>query len=135
MNCTEKIYQSHPYDSDFTAAVTNINGDWVTLDRTAFYPGGGGQDPDIGEIDGSRVVEVKHKGDEISHKVPGNSFKIGQSVSGHVDFQRRLDLMRAHTGEHLLFSSLYRLVPELELVKIAITPSKKSFIVKGMLDL
>jgi alanyl-tRNA synthetase len=134
-NCTERVYQSDPYISEFTATVTNVNGDWVTLDRSAFYPGGGGQDPDMGEMDRMKVVEVKHQGEEIAHKVPGNSFKVGQKISGRVDFPRRLDLMRGHTGEHLLFSSLNRLVPELDLVKIAITPSKKSLIVKGGLDL
>jgi len=135
MSRTEKIYGSEPYSPRFTANVTSVSGDWVSLDRTAFYPGGGGQDPDIGELGGLKVVEVRYKGDEISHKVPGNSFKPGQTVSGEVDFPRRLDLMRGHTGEHLLFSSLNRSVPDLELVKIAITPTKKSLIVKGKLDL
>jgi alanyl-tRNA synthetase len=106
----------------------------VELDRTAFYPGGGGQDPDVGIIAGFVVSDVQSKGGALMHKVPGNNLQVGQEVEGHIDWPRRFDLMRAHTGEHLLFSALKRLVEDLELVKIAITPTKKSFIVKGKLD-
>jgi alanyl-tRNA synthetase len=130
---TERIYEKEPYQSKFRALVIEVDGDRLMLDRTAFYPGGGGQDPDIGTISGMTVVEVQSKGGSVVHKVPGHRFQIGQEVEGEVDWSRRWDLMRAHTGEHLLFSALNRLVPDLELVKIAITPSKKSFIVKGIL--
>lgn len=134
MTCrTEKIYEMEPYRNKFTATVLEVEGERVILDRTAFYPGGGGQDPDTGTLSGSRVTDVHSKGGALVHMVPGHRFHIGQEVEGEVDWARRWDLMRAHTGEHLLFSALNRLVPDLELVKIAITPSKKSFIVKGVL--
>jgi alanyl-tRNA synthetase len=130
---TEKIYEKEPYRIKFTATVLEVEGERVILDRTAFYPGGGGQDPDVGTLSGSRVTDVHSKGGALVHMVPGHMFHIGQEVEGEVDWARRWDLMRAHTGEHLLFSALNRLVPDLELVKIAITPTKKSFIVKGAL--
>jgi alanyl-tRNA synthetase len=130
---TEKIYEKEPYRIKFTATVLEVEGERVILDRTAFYPGGGGQDPDVGTLSGSKVTDVHSKGGALVHMVPGHMFHIGQEVEGEVDWARRWDLMRAHTGEHLLFSALNRLVPDLELVKIAITPTKKSFIVKGAL--
>ncbi|QLH75302.1 MAG: alanyl-tRNA editing protein [Methanomassiliicoccales archaeon] len=132
---TEKVYEKEAYTSQFFAKVIDVDGDLVILDRTAFYPGGGGQDPDSGMLQGCPVVEVRQKDGVVLHKVPGNAFTIGQEVQGTVDMERRLDLMRAHTGEHLLFSALNRLVPDLELVKISITPAKKSLIVRGELNL
>ena len=131
---TVKLYEREPYLTNFTAKVVGISGDMVELDRTAFYPGGGGQDPDVGIISGLVVSDVQSKGGALLHKVPGNNLQVGQEVEGIIDWPRRFDLMRAHTGEHLLFSALSRLVEDLELVKIAITPAKKSFIVKGKLD-
>jgi alanyl-tRNA synthetase len=129
---TRKLYETAVDQATFRAEVLRREGDWVALDQTAFFPGGGGQDADAGTIDGLKVTELKGKG-EVLHRVPGNSFAVGQSVEGRVDIARRRELMRAHTGEHLLYSSLEREVEGLELVKIAITPGKKSFIVKGRL--
>ncbi len=131
---TVKLYEGEPYLTHFVAQVVGISGDMVELDRTAFYPGGGGQDPDVGTLAGLVVSEVQNKNGAIMHRVQGHNLQVGQEVEGMIDWPRRFDLMRAHTGEHLLFSSLNRLVADLELVKIAITPTKKSFIVKGKLD-
>ncbi len=131
---TMKLYEGEPYLTHFVAKVVGVTGDKVELDRTAFYPGGGGQDPDVGTLAGFVVSEVQNKNGAIMHKVSGHNLQVGQEVEGMIDWPRRFDLMRAHTGEHLLFSSLNRLMTELELVKIAITPTKKSFIVKGNLD-
>ncbi|OPY31406.1 MAG: Alanine--tRNA ligase [Methanomassiliicoccales archaeon PtaU1.Bin124] len=130
----EKLYEKDPYLAKFTAKVTSINGDSIELDRTAFYPGGGGQEADVGEIGGFAVTEVRYKDGSIIHRVPGQRFIVGQEVECKIAWDRRMDLMRAHTGEHLLFSSLQRIVPDMELVKIAITPSKKSLIVKGQFN-
>jgi alanyl-tRNA synthetase len=127
---TVKLFELDPSISTFKAKVLKKEGDWVVLDETAFFPGGGGQDADAGTLSGLQVTELKGK-HEIMHKVPGNAFALGQEVEGWVDVPRRRELMMAHTGEHLLYSSLQKEVPEMELVKIAITPSKKSFIVKG----
>ena len=131
---TMRLYQDDPYCREFDAVITEVKGDLIALDRTAFYPGGGGQDPDVGSISGSPVAEVRQEGDAIYHKVPGHSLKAGDRVRGMVDWRRRYDLMKGHTAEHLLFSRLSKLNPELELVKIAITPEKKSVMVKGSLD-
>lgn len=128
---TRLLYETDPYLRQFDANVDRVQGEWVTLDRTAFFPGGGGQDADTGWVGGLEVVEVKSQGGEIIHRVPGNTFVTGKKVDCEIDWERRHDLMRAHTGEHLIFSILNKINPELELVKISITPVKKSFIVKG----
>ncbi|MBI0583682.1 MAG: alanyl-tRNA editing protein [Methanomassiliicoccus sp.] len=131
---TVRLYLADPYCREFDAAVVEARGDWVVLDRTAFYPGGGGQDPDVGTLSGMPVVEVKQADGSVLHKVPGHRLAAGDRVRGEIDWARRYDLMKGHTGEHLLFSCLSRACPELQLVKIAITPCKKSVIVNGGLD-
>jgi len=127
---TRLLYESDPYMTRFDAIVEKLNGDWVALDRTAFFPGGGGQEMDAGWIEDLDVLEVMEQG-EIWHRVPDHAFSLGQRVEAEIDWERRHDLMRGHSGEHLLFSALSKINPELELVKIAITPKKKSFIVRG----
>ncbi len=130
---TRLLYETDPYLTKFDATVIKIEGEWVILDRTAFFPGGGGQDADRGWIEDLEVMEVKG-GDEVKHHVPDHEFTLGQRVDCEIDWERRHDLMRGHTGEHLLFSTISKINPELELVKIGITPAKKSFIVKGDLN-
>ncbi|MGD1060026.1 MAG: DHHA1 domain-containing protein [Methanomassiliicoccales archaeon] len=127
---TRLLYETDPYLSKFDATVTQVEGEWVELDRTAFFPGGGGQDADRGWIEDLEVTEVKG-GDDIKHKVPDHAFTVGQRVEAEIDWERRHDLMRGHTAEHLLFSTMHKINPELELVKISITPEKKCFFVKG----
>ncbi|MDW5563388.1 MAG: alanine--tRNA ligase-related protein [Methanomassiliicoccus sp.] len=128
------LYQTDPNCRHFESRVTEVRGDWIVLESTAFYPGGGGQDPDRGTLSGAAVEEVKKDNGNVLHKVPGHHFTVGDVVQGKIDWTRRYDLMQGHTGEHLLFSSLSRVSPELKVVKIAITPEKKSVIVSGELD-
>ena len=72
----------------------------VVLDRTAFYPEGGGQPCDLGSLNGIPVLDVQTKNGEIVHTIaddPGD-----EAISGRLDWQRRFDFMQQHTGEHLL---------------------------------
>jgi len=130
---TRLLYETDPYLTKFDAVVEKLNGEWVVLDRTAFFPGGGGQDADTGWIEDLEVIEVRSN-DSVMHQVPDNHFSVGQRVECEIDWERRHDLMRGHTGEHLLFSTLSKINPEIELVKIAITPKKKAFIVRGKVN-
>jgi alanyl-tRNA synthetase len=131
---TRLLYETDPYLTKFDAIIVKAQGEWIVLDRSAFFPGGGGQDHDTGWIGGFEVISVKSQGGEVLHQVPGNNFALGDKVDCEIDWERRHDLMRGHSGEHLLFSILVRLCPEIELVKIAIMPGKKSLVVKGKLD-
>ncbi|MDD1773671.1 MAG: alanyl-tRNA editing protein [Methanomassiliicoccales archaeon] len=127
------LYAADPYTVSFDAKVEHIRGEWIKLDKTAFYPGGGGQDPDLGVIEDLQVTEVKSE-DGILHKVPRHALSEGQTVKCSIDWSRRYDLMKAHTGEHLLFSTLSKMRPGIELVKITIAPAKKSVTIRGDVD-
>ena len=129
---TDEIFRHDGYIFDFEAHVVSVNGDDVILDCTAFYPGGGGQVCDTGMIRDCKVTEVSYNKDgDIVHRSPGNNLKVGETVWCQVDWDRRYDLMQGHTGEHLLFGSLQRQCPELNIVKIFISPETKYVIVDG----
>lgn len=131
---TLRLYLEDPYLRSFKAKVVRTDGEKVVLDRTAFYPGGGGQQADRGTIDGLNVEGMMEDGD-IYHLVPGHDLRPGDEVEGTIDWESRHDLMRGHTAEHLIFSRLQRRIAEVELVKISITTEKKSLVVRGALTL
>ncbi len=127
---TDEIFRHDGYGFEFEANVASVNGEEVILDSTAFYPGGGGQVCDTGEIRGCKVTEAFYNKDgDIVHRVPGNDLKAGERVWCSVDWDRRYDLMQGHTGEHLLFCSLKRQCPDLTIAKIMISPESKYVIV------
>ncbi|MBV8087125.1 MAG: alanyl-tRNA editing protein, partial [Chloroflexi bacterium] len=68
---TELLYQLDAYIRQFDAQVTRVDGNAVYLDRTAFYPTGGGQPHDLGTLGGARVVEVRKEGDDVKHVLDG----------------------------------------------------------------
>ncbi len=125
----DEVFRHDGYMAVFEAGVVSVKGDEVILDCTAFYPGGGGQVCDTGKINGFRVTDVHYDGKEIVHVVPGNDLTPGLRIWGEVDWDRRMDLMMGHTGEHLLFSALHRQDPELAITKIFIGPEEKYVIV------
>ncbi|HXV45955.1 MAG TPA: alanine--tRNA ligase-related protein, partial [Nitrososphaera sp.] len=81
-----------------------VDGKYVVLDQTAFYPRGGGQEPDTGEIEGSKVVEVTKQADVIIHKIEGRLAE-GQSVHAKVNARRRDLITKHHTATHVLNSA------------------------------
>ena len=101
---TEKLYYADPFLKEFTATVLDCqagkNGYTVTLDRTAFYPEGGGQPADHGTLDGTAVTDVHEKNGVIFHNVD-RAVEIGKTVSGSIDWARRFDHMQQHSGEHI----------------------------------
>ena len=101
---TEKLYYADPFLTDFTATVLDCqpdkNGYLVTLDRTAFYPEGGGQPADHGVLDGAAVTDVHEKNGVILHNVD-RAVEIGKTVTGAIDWGRRFDHMQQHSGEHI----------------------------------
>ncbi len=114
---TEKIYETDGLTFVFDAEVLSCDARKdglfdVVLDRTAFFPGGGGQDPDTGFIDGARVSGMRQNGGEIVH-VADRAFGKGSKVTGKVDAEKRLWRMENHTGEHI-FSGVVHNVFALE---------------------
>jgi alanyl-tRNA synthetase len=105
---TERLYYNDSHLIEFEARVVDkserVSG-WtaVTLDRTAFYPTGGGQPSDTGTLDGARVLECIDAEDEgVLHVIQGRAPDIGVSVKGRIDWARRLDHIQQHTGQHIL---------------------------------
>lgn len=102
---TEKLYYQDPYLREFSANVlkATLRPDQscdVILDRTAFYPEGGGQPCDLGSLSGLPILSVQTVDGDIVHTVAGHP---GDGVvCGRIDWQRRFDFMQQHTGEHLL---------------------------------
>jgi misacylated tRNA(Ala) deacylase len=103
---TELLYLRDAYLRDFEASVTGVDDDGrrIALDRTAFYPTGGGQPYDTGRLGGLEVVEVKKEGEGVWHTLSGDGPlpAVGHSVRGEIDWERRHRLMRTHTALHIL---------------------------------
>ncbi len=76
--------------------------DVIVLDKTTFYPEGGGQDHDIGTLNGEEVFNVKKVQDYVLHFIKKSKLKVGEKVKGVVDKKRRLQLSIHHTATHIL---------------------------------
>ncbi|MBR4992046.1 MAG: alanyl-tRNA editing protein [Clostridia bacterium] len=102
---TEKLYYTDSFMTEFTAAVLSCEqgkeGWQVVLDRTAFYPEGGGQPADHGTLGGARVTDVREKEGLILHTCD-KALAVGESVTGVIDWARRFDHMQQHSGEHVV---------------------------------
>ena len=111
---TDLLYQTDSHLRQFEARVTAVDpaGSRVALDRTAFYPGGGGQPADIGSLtfDGATaaVTQVKKEGDLAWHTVAGELPAEGATVTGTIDWDRRYALMRTHSAMHVLCGVVWR---------------------------
>jgi len=112
---TERLYYQDSHLIEFDARVIDrterVSG-WtaVTLDRTAFYPTGGGQPSDTGTLNGLRVVEcIDDEEEGVLHVIQGRAPDVGTLVKGRVDWLRRLDHMQQHTGQHILSQAFVKL--------------------------
>ena len=105
---TKKLYWEQPYSREFSAKILGSDGTRVELDQTLFYPRGGGVSYDTGVLDDKKVVETSKEGDKILHTLESPArFVVGQTVTGHIDWERRHRLMRMHTAGHLLSALFY----------------------------
>jgi alanyl-tRNA synthetase len=111
---TELLFYENPYKVDFTASVLSVekiagkeNGYEVILDKTCFYPEGGGQPSDTGLIDGIIVDHVYKKEGIILHRMITSPEK--GKVKCSIDWEHRLDYMQQHTGQHIISGALYKL--------------------------
>jgi len=103
---TELLYLTDAYLREVDATVVDRRDDGVALDRTVFYPTGGGQPHDTGVLSAGgvdlAVTSVGKEGDQVWHTVDGDPPAVGTTVSGRVDWDRRHALMRTHTALHIL---------------------------------
>ncbi len=113
---TERLYLSAidaAYEKEFTATVMKVEGNKIALDRTLFYPLGGGQNWDLGVINSPNgelnVTEVRGR-DIIEHTVDDAlGLEIGDEITGKIDFERRYAHMKMHTAQHLVSGIAYEL--------------------------
>ena len=100
---TRKLYyeDSHlrRFQANVVSCVETEKGYGVILDATAFYPEGGGQACDLGTLNGVAVLDVQEQGEDVVHLCQQ---PISGAVEGVIDWNRRLDLMQQHTGEHIV---------------------------------
>lgn len=102
---TIRIYETDSHARRLQARVLSCeegeNGWLVELDRTIFYPTGGGQPCDMGTLGGADVTETLLRGETVLHRCTA-ALPVGADVTGEIDWARRLDLMQQHSGEHLV---------------------------------
>ena len=120
---TNRFYKNNIYVRELFSTINEIaDGNLLVLDSTIFFPEGGGQACDFGEIEGLQVISVFEKNDKIYHKVEVENdiakeafskINVGDKVHSILDWDRRFDHMQRHCGEHILsgiFFSKYKAV-------------------------
>ena len=117
-DATEKLYYHDSHGREFTATVLSCEekvtakgkkeGYRVVLDRTLFFPEGGGQFGDQGWIDGIKVTDTHEKNGVIYHETEA-PVAVGTEVKGELDYKERFSRMQQHTGEHMLSGIIHRL--------------------------
>lgn len=108
----KKLYYEDQYLKEFTAEIICVieknNLYYVSLDKTAFFPGGGGQHCDLGYIDNHKVIDIVEENGEIYHVTQTKPIKIHR-VNCKIDWDRRLDGMQQHLGQHVLSGCFFKL--------------------------
>jgi misacylated tRNA(Ala) deacylase len=111
---TQLLCQTDSYIKEFDATVVEVNQpeNAIALDRTAFYPGGGGQPNDVGMIfvtdDYLPITKVKSQAGLVWHWIDGALPAVGTKVEGHLNWDHRYKLMRTHTALHVLCGVVWR---------------------------
>ena len=113
---TDLLYQTDSYLREFDAVITSVLEDAhaVILDRTAFYPGGGGQPCDFGSLVVNGITysvdKVKKQGEDVLHFLSGDASLPAPNSASHgtLDWARRYKLMRTHTALHILCGTIFR---------------------------
>ena len=112
LRVTERLYYFDGHLSRFEARVLSCeaekDGYAVKLDRTAFFPGGGGQEADEGVIAGQKLLALREEGEDIVHVVE-KPLEPGAAVTGELDWPLRFRRMQGHSGEHILSGTVHRL--------------------------
>src|SRR5215218_6913216 len=109
---TEELFLKDSYIKEFEARVVKLEGREVILDRTAFYPGGGGQPPDKGSLGigpiGAIIVDVRREGGEVIHVMDRPIPDTVRDLKGALEWERRFAHMRYHTALHALSGVIWR---------------------------
>lgn len=108
---TKRLYETDAYCREFTARVLSCTpaegGYAVVLDKTAFFPEGGGQAADTGALDSVAVTDVQLQGDTVIH-MAADPLPVGETVTGRIDWEQRFARMQKHSGEHIVSGLIWR---------------------------
>ncbi len=99
---TELLYYKDEKQAECKAEVVAVRRKWVALDRTVFYPEGGGQEPDHGYIDDYRVSDVQKQDGVVLHHMEDHDLEKGDEVEARIEWGRRLQLMQHHSATHMV---------------------------------
>ncbi|HIP90921.1 MAG TPA: alanine--tRNA ligase [Methanothermococcus okinawensis] len=100
---TQLLFYKYPRMREFEGRILKIVDNYVILDKTLFYPEGGGQKCDTGTIEDKKVLDVQKKDGIVYHKLSSvEGLKEGDVVKGVIDWDRRINLMRNHTATHIV---------------------------------
>ncbi len=109
---TEELFLKDAYAREFEGRVVRLEGRELILDRTYFYPGGGGQPPDKGEIGigpiNALVVDVRREGSNVLHVLDRAIPETVKDLKGRLDWERRYAHMRHHTALHVLSAVIWK---------------------------
>lgn len=121
----EKCFWADPYQTELQAVITSVTGNAVTLDQTVFFAFSGGQQSDTGTIGGIPVLEARKEGLEIIYTLPENhGLRAGDTVTIHIDGERRSRLIRLHFAAELALELVYRHFGNPEKAGAHISPEK-----------
>ena len=111
---TETLFWKDPYMREFEAKVVSVSGKEVVLDRTCFFPQGGGQVGDTGFMNDVKVVDTrKDENYSITHFLEREApFKVGEVVRGKIDWEKRYRTMRLHSAAHVVYYLLIEMFGE-----------------------
>ena len=107
---TIRIYDTDSHAAEFAGVVLSCTpaacGYDIILDRTAFFPGGGGQEAEQGTLAGMSLISI-YEEDQIVHHVVDKPLEVGATVHGAIDYERRFSNMQLHSGEHIVSGLLH----------------------------
>lgn len=134
---TEKLFYEDPYKREFTAKVTEMTEVGVILDRTCFYPEGGGQEGDTGRLNGAQVKGTIEENGKVVHILESVSrFEPGKTVNGQIDWERRYKTMRIHSSAHIVDYFVTKYFGELPRIgsHISSTKGRLDYALEGRMD-
>lgn len=125
---TLKLYWNDPYQSIFSAIVTRVEENKVWLDQTCFYPESGGQAGDTGVINNEKVIDTQFDEDKNIFHIMENvtALKMGDTVNGKIDWERRYKIMKIHAASHIMEHFLHQKFDQLKLVGSNINEERDS---------
>lgn len=126
---TEKLFNRDQYQKEFEARVLKVEGNQVVLDKTCFFPQGGGQVGDTGTINGIKVIDTKKSedGKTVFHNMEKeNAFKKEDSVKGGIYWERRYKIMKLHSADHFVYFFMQQVFPGCKYASSGIVDDRKS---------